>query len=138
MLLQTGPRHVLFVITGSSMASIWLNIALMKANGHSMLAGCYQLNLPNSHSQEDMALVWQALRATHPKLIECDLLEWAEPTAAMLEGLATHWLKTERRPADLQAFAADFSTWKLITEVSTPHACMPGDRLLPLGVVPCW
>ena len=112
------------------MASVWLNIALMKANGHSVLGDCYQLNLPNSHSQEDMALVWQTLRAAHLKLMECELLEWAEPTAAMLEGLATHWLKTGR-PADLQACAADFSRWKLVTEVSMPHACMPGDRLLP-------
>ncbi len=124
LLLQTGPRHVLFVITGGSMATVWLNIALMKANGQSLLTGCYQLNLPNSHSQEDMALVWQALREARPKLLECNLLEWAEPTAAMLTGLAEDWLNTGR-PADLQAYAADFSRSKLVTEVSVPHICVP-------------
>ena len=124
ILLQTGPRHVLYVITGSSMATVWLNIALMKANGQSLLTGCYQLNLPNSHSQEDMALVWQTLRETRPKLLECNLLEWAEPTAAILTGLALDWLNTGR-PADLQAYAADFSRSKLVTEVSVPHTCVP-------------
>lgn len=87
LLLLAGPRHVMFVLTGSSMAAAWVNIALMPPNGHALLTHNRQLDLPASYCAEDMDYVWQALRKRHPALPQ-ELLHWAEPTPAMLSNLA--------------------------------------------------
>ena len=106
-LLQAGPRHALYVITNSSMVTVWLHIAFMQPNGYSPLLECHCLNLPGSHSQEDMDLVWQALRQAQPKY-NPELLKWAEPTPAMLTTLAEDWLGSGATE-DLQAYAAETS-----------------------------
>ena len=122
-LLQAGPRHALYFITGSFMAALWLNIALMKPNRYSLLLGSFRLNLPSSYSQVDMELVWRALRQAQPKYNR-ELLKWTEPTPAMLTTLAEDWLATGA-PEGLQAYAVAFSKNKLVTEVSKAHTHMP-------------
>ena len=124
LLLVAGPRPVMFVLTGSTMAAAWLNIGLMRANGYSLLTTTFQLDLPTSHCQADMEYVWQALCNESPELPQ-DLLQWAEPTPAMLASLALDW-RRPGCPQDLRAYAAVFRQTKLVTEVTALLSlCIP-------------
>ena len=98
-LLLAGPRHVMFVLTGSSMAAAWVNIALMHPRGPVLLTHHRRLDLPTMYCRDDMDYVWQALRKRHPALPQ-ELVQWAEPTPAMLSNLARKWLES-RKPAGL-------------------------------------
>ena len=105
------------------MVTVWLHIAFMQPKGYPPLLGCHCLNLPSSHSQEDMDLVWQALRKAQPKY-DPELLKWTEPTPAMLTTLAEDWLRSEATE-DLQAYAANSSNEYVLGGVSMPHTCLP-------------
>ena len=60
-LLVYGPPHVLWVITGSSMALVWLSMARAPTNGHCLLHHCTELVLPAIVGADQMQLVWEHL-----------------------------------------------------------------------------
>ena len=45
-LLVYGPRHVLWCITGSSMALTWISFAAMPPNGFPLITGVRPITLP--------------------------------------------------------------------------------------------
>ena len=114
LLLKEAPRHVMVVLTGSSMAATWLQTARLEAS-YTLLVSSPGLDWPASHSQAAMSRKWQALRNSHPELSQ-ELLRWSEPTPAALTKLALDWLDCGR-PQDLQAFAADFTRAEFVETV---------------------
>ena len=114
LLLEAAPRHVMVVLTGSSMSAAWLNTARMQAS-YSLLINSPGLDWPVKQSQRDLVMAWQALRNRHPEVPQ-ELLRWSEPTSAALTKMALDWLDCGR-PQNLQAFAADFTRAEFVEAV---------------------
>ena len=60
-LLLYGPRHIIWAITGSSMALVWISIAEAPPNGHVLIQHCRALDLPAVVSDAQLQLVWSQL-----------------------------------------------------------------------------
>ena len=128
LLLEAAPRHVMVVLTGSSMSAAWLNTARMQAS-YSLLINNPGLDWPVKQSQRDLVMAWQALRNRHPEVPQ-ELLRWSEPTSAALTKMALDWLDCGR-PQNLQAFAADFTRAEFVEAV---RALPPSQVLNFLGM----
>ncbi|KXZ49533.1 hypothetical protein GPECTOR_21g761 [Gonium pectorale] len=61
-LLLSGPRTLLWCLTGSCMSQTWISIADMPTHGHALITHIYDVALPASHSRAHMELAWRQLQ----------------------------------------------------------------------------
>ncbi|CAL8469823.1 g9365 [Coccomyxa elongata] len=102
-LLLYGPRHVIWTITGSSMALVWMNIAEAPPNGHVLIQHGRTLHLPAIVDDTQMHLVWNQLQERAPDALPVELRLASEPTPAFLTLLVEEYI-SKGQPRDVREF----------------------------------
>lgn len=125
-LVVKTPETAIFAFTGSSMCSVWVNVAAMTPNGISMLVHNAQCHLPAAVSAAASAESWQFLQTSCPG-VPADLTHYiSQSLPAMQVYVTREYVNQTRQPsteADLLAFVqkVEVMTCKLLLEV---RACI--------------
>ncbi|GIM00362.1 hypothetical protein Vretimale_5503 [Volvox reticuliferus] len=93
-LLLDSPRWVAWAITGSSMATIWANIAATPPNGFALIMHHHRLNLSPMVSMGALQVAWEQLKAqaaTWDPALPNDLFWQSPQQIAMLAYLCQEW-----------------------------------------------
>ncbi|GIL82263.1 hypothetical protein Vretifemale_11166 [Volvox reticuliferus] len=96
-LLLDSPRWVAWAITGSSMATLWANVAVTPPNGFALIMHHRRLNLDPMVPEDVLEVAWEQLKAQaatwDPALPE-DLI-WESPQQiAMLAYMCQEWINS--------------------------------------------
>ncbi|EFJ42638.1 hypothetical protein VOLCADRAFT_107144 [Volvox carteri f. nagariensis] len=119
-LLLDSPHWVAWAVTGSSMATLWANVAVTPTNGVALITYHSQLNLSPLVSEDVLQVAWEQLKAQAASWdppLPSDLLWQSPQQIAMLAYLCQEWrgrLGTAITAAEL---VKQTLTGKLIPEV---------------------
>ncbi|PNW74180.1 hypothetical protein CHLRE_13g588405v5 [Chlamydomonas reinhardtii] len=121
VLLLDSPHWVAWAVTGSSMATLWANVAATPTNGFSLIMHHRRLNLSPTMPLEALQVAWAQLKAQAKtwdsvRPLPEDLAWQSPPQVAMLAYLCQEWgySRTAGTAAEL---VEQTMTQKLIPEV---------------------
>ncbi|PNW82964.1 hypothetical protein CHLRE_06g301450v5 [Chlamydomonas reinhardtii] len=118
-LLLDSPHWVAWAVTGSSMATLWANVAATPTNGFALIIHHRRLNLSPTVSMDVLQVAWEQLKAQaaswNPALPK-DLVWRSPPQVAMLAYLCQEW-RYSRRASTAAELVEQTMTEKLIPEV---------------------
>ncbi|PNH00649.1 hypothetical protein TSOC_013519 [Tetrabaena socialis] len=118
-LLLDSPRWVAWAVTGSSMATLWANVAATPTNGFSLIMHHRRLNLSPTVSMDALQVAWKQLKAqaaTWNPPLPRDLVWRSPPQIAMLANLCQEW-RYSRTASTATELVEQTMTQKLIPEV---------------------
>ncbi|KAG2452119.1 hypothetical protein HYH02_003152 [Chlamydomonas schloesseri] len=120
-LLLDSPHWVAWAVTGSSMATLWANVAATPTNGFSLIMHHRRLNLSPTMPLEALQVAWAQLKAQaktwHPvRPLPKDLAWQSPPQVAMLAYLCEEW-RYSRTAGTAAELVEQTMTQKLIPEV---------------------
>ncbi|GFR39969.1 hypothetical protein Agub_g499, partial [Astrephomene gubernaculifera] len=118
-LLLGSPHWVAWAVTGSSMATLWANVAATPTNGFALIMDNFLLNLSPTVSKGVLQVAWEQLKAqaaSWDPALPSDLVWRSPPQIAMLAYLCQEWryIRTANTAAEL---VKQTMTRKLIPEV---------------------
>ncbi|EFJ39065.1 hypothetical protein VOLCADRAFT_108781, partial [Volvox carteri f. nagariensis] len=93
-LLLDSPHWVAWAVTGSSMATLWANVAVTPTNGVALITYHSQLNLSPMVSKDVLQVAWEQLKAQAASWdppLPSDLLWQSPQQIAMLAYLCQEW-----------------------------------------------
>ncbi|EFJ42641.1 hypothetical protein VOLCADRAFT_107147 [Volvox carteri f. nagariensis] len=93
-LLLDSPHWVAWAVTGSSMATLWANVAVTPTNGVALITYHSQLNLSPMVSKDVLEVAWEQLKAQAASWdppLPSDLLWQSPQQIAMLAYLCQEW-----------------------------------------------
>ncbi|GIL52306.1 hypothetical protein Vafri_8219 [Volvox africanus] len=93
-LLLDSPHWVAWAVTGSSMATLWANIAATPPNGFALIMRNRRLDLDPKVSMDVLQVAWEQLKAqaaTWDPALPNDLVWQSPPQIAMLAYLCQEW-----------------------------------------------
>ena len=132
-LLQTlvlkTPGRAIFAMTGSSMCTVWANVAAMTHSGTSMLLHIRRCTLPSEVSPQLSAATWRFMQDRCPRLPR-SLAKYAVGLPSVVVFLSKVAMFWQPRPADAAStlsFVQEVETWQLQMEVcslSKLYACL--------------
>ncbi|GIL86005.1 hypothetical protein Vretimale_9048 [Volvox reticuliferus] len=140
VLLLNSPHWVAWAVTGSSMATLWANVAVTPTNGFALIMHHHRINLSPTVSDDMLEVAWEQLKAqdvTWDRALPGDLL-WRSPQQiATLAYLCQEWRyrRTARTAAEL---VEQTIIQKIIPEVLADLRTVlqvlgdPPEQLLPL------
>ncbi|KXZ55243.1 hypothetical protein GPECTOR_3g383 [Gonium pectorale] len=114
-LLLDSPHWVAWAVTGSSMATLWANIAATPTNGFPLIMHHRRLNLSPTVSMGVVHDAWEQLKAWDPALPD-DLVWRSPPQIATLAYLCQEW-RYSRTASTAAELVENTMTQKLIPEV---------------------
>ncbi|KAG2427776.1 hypothetical protein HXX76_012101 [Chlamydomonas incerta] len=118
-LLLDSPHWVAWAVTGSSMATVWANVAATPTNGFALSMHNRQLNLSPTVSMGVLQVAWEQLKAqaaTWDRALPDDLVWRSPPQVAMLAFLCQEW-RYSRTASTAAELVEQSMTQKLIPEV---------------------
>ncbi|KAG2425271.1 hypothetical protein HXX76_013853 [Chlamydomonas incerta] len=121
-LLLDSPSWVAWAVTGSSMATLWANIAATPTNGFALLSHHRRLNLSPKSPKDVLLVTWTQLQAqaaaagTDPPL-PADLVWRSPPQVAALVYLAREWSSSRGTASTADELVDQALVTKLIPEV---------------------
>ncbi|GIL63340.1 hypothetical protein Vafri_17297 [Volvox africanus] len=125
-LLLESPYWVAWAITGSSMATLWANVAATPTNGFALIYQHDRLNLEPKVEMDVLNVAWEQLKAqatTRDRALPDDLVWRSPPQVAMLAYLCNEWMRN--RTISTAAELVEMTMQgKLIPEVG-PASCIP-------------
>ncbi|KAG2495588.1 hypothetical protein HYH03_006188 [Edaphochlamys debaryana] len=98
-LLVSGPRTVLWCLTGSSMSHVWISLAEMPAYGTPPpILNASAVHLPVSYSAGHMRLAWEQLQERYARFGPLDpvMLELCPPSVPLLATMVSAWFDVGR------------------------------------------
>ncbi|GIL52320.1 hypothetical protein Vafri_8227, partial [Volvox africanus] len=125
-LLLDSPHWVAWAVTGSSMATLWANIAATPPNGFALIMRNRRLDLDPKVSMDVLQVAWEHLKAqaaTWDPALPNDLVWQSPPQIAMLAYLCQEW-RYSRKASTAAELVEQTMMEKLIPEVG-PASCIP-------------
>ncbi|GIL64832.1 hypothetical protein Vafri_18688 [Volvox africanus] len=95
-LLLESPYWVAWAITGSSMTTLWANVAATPTNGFALIYQHDRLNLEPKVEMDVLNVAWEQLKAqatTRDRALPDDLVWRSPPQVAMLAYLCNEWMR---------------------------------------------
>ncbi|KAG2482115.1 hypothetical protein HYH03_018939 [Edaphochlamys debaryana] len=117
-ILLNSPHWVAWAVTGSSMGTLWANVAATPTNGMALLSSHYRINLSPTMSEGVLQVGWEQLKAQDASAIPLpsDLVWRSPPHIAMLAYLCMQWSLTPTASTAAKLVQQTL-TQKLIPEV---------------------
>ncbi|GIL61063.1 hypothetical protein Vafri_15463 [Volvox africanus] len=118
-LLLDSPHWVAWAVTGSSMATLWANIAATPPNGFALIMRNRRLDLDPKVSMDVLQVAWEHLKAqaaTWDPALPNDLVWQSPPQIAMLAYLCQEW-RYSRKASTAAELVEQTMMEKLIPEV---------------------
>ena len=129
-LVGSSPIHCTWVVTGSSMATYWANLALAPVNGFSILNHLPLVHLPTRVEDNVLERARSVLRQEFLSTLPEPLLQFsAAYTVAELVFYSTEWYRLGASAAKPPLeFCLDTLADKVYPEVRTLRSCVRPDR----------